>query len=701
VGTAGAAGVRNGVAAQTGARGLNTQGGSTIFQPAGQGAASTIGAGSTVIGTPSTTVGGSVSGNTFISPPGGIGTAAAQTALPANGLTANQQLMAVTALPVQVQSALQSMSANGQVANITQAQGVNGLVYQASVTENGVPVNVQISPTGQILSRTPATGAGLLAPNNVATVNSQAGLPLSTLPTAVQSGIQGQLGANTQVQTISRDDLANGTVYRVTTTQNGIPTEMRFAANGTFLGTAPLNGTLTSSFVPSAAVLPGTAVGMSDIPASIQSAIRSQVGNGRLNQVMQQPGTNGVAYAVSYDLNGRPMVMTVGPDGRIISNNPISSVGNPAGRSSGTGTSTNTTARTNATTRTSMRLDQLPDPVQQTLKKIAPLAEVRSITREERVGGDVYTVSVRSDNSVGDLVIGSDGRIVSDNRRNFAEFSVPRAIVDDEKAMGIPFSRVPVAIQDAISAYATASDIRSITLGTDKDARPVYDVVFYRDGRRDRMIITKDGTLRRIEQNVPPTYEIPNPNKAPVFALGDLPQSVQDTIRRQTDKALIKDIGTRRVGSETIYQVHYETNGAPVELLVSTDGRVVFPQGSLEQETSNSPSPAPIATDEIASARVIEATPTTLSNTGTAAGGEQGSSQSGITDTIGNNAAKVNLTDVPSPVQNTANKLAGNATIDSITPKLGDSGVAYEVTYEHNGGHRTVVVNKDGVVVKE
>jgi len=55
------------------------------------------------------------------------------------------------------------------------------------------------------------------------------------------------------------------------------------------------------------------------------------------------------------------------------------------------------------------------------------------------------------------------------------------------------------------------------------------------------------------------------------------------------------------------------------------------------------------------------------------------------------------LSDVPVPVQNTAKKLAGTATIESISPKLQDSAVAYEVVFNQNGTKKTVVLNKDGV----
>jgi len=623
----------------------------------------------------------------------------------------------MTTLPGAVQTALQGLGANGQVGSVTQIQGVNGPIYRAQVSENGIPMELQISQTGQILSRTPgaasvgAVSTAAAAPTtlgNTATTfgNAQAGLPLSSLPTAVQSSLQGQLGANGQVQTISRDDLANGTVYRVTTTQNGVPTEMRFGANGTFMGATPLTGTLTSSLVPATTgVLPGTGVVMSDLPATAQSAIRSQLGNGRLNQLTQIQGTNGVMYAVSYDQNGRPMVMTVGPDGRVISNNPITGVGGAASRATGSGTSTNSTTRTNSSNRSSLNMDQLPNAVQEALRREARGAEVRSITREQRVGGEVYTVALRGDNTVGELTIDQEGKVLSDNRRNYTELSVPKVNYDDEKVSGMPLSTVPVAIKNAVMAYAAASDIRSITLGSDRDGKTVYDVVYYHDGRRDRMIVLKDGTLRRIEQNVSPALEVPNPNKAPVIAIGDLPQPVRDTIRRQTDGVSVKDITTKQIGSDTVYQVSYRTNGAPMELLVATDGRVVLPEGSVDREAAGAPAQAPITSDERASAKVLLPDSPT-GNTGTSASAERGSlnSTAAASTASGPESApttKVSISDVPVPVQNTAKKLAGSATIDSISPKLSDAGVTYEVAFLQNGSRKTVSVNKDGVVIKE
>jgi len=141
---------------------------------------------------------------------------------------------------------------------------------------------------------------------------------------------------------------------------------------------------------------------------------------------------------------------------------------------------------------------------------------------------------------------------------------------------------------------------------------------------------------------------------------------------------------------------------------VATDGRVVLPEGSLDREATGSPEQAPVSRDELASAKVVPANdaPARIENIVTAASAERGTVNSNLSRasapaTPSAPASNVSISDVPVPVQNTAKKLAGSATIDSISPKLSDAGVTYEVAFLQNGTRKTVVVNKDGVVINE
>lgn len=704
----GAAAGRAGGAAPGGS--INTVGGNNIAGPSGP----TVGNASALQTTPNT-IGGAPNSGGITGIPSGP---SANATLPsgAGGTTAGA--VQFNTLPAQVQGTLQGFSANGALGSVTPVPGRAG-TFRATVTQNGVPTELIVGANGQVLSRSPVTGSAVTtagtstATDAAALGNVQAGIPLTSLPPALQSSIQSQLGG-AQVQSISRDDLANGSVLRVTTTQNGVPTELRFAANGTLLSASPLAGTATSAFGAGtglgtfpggAAVLPpgGGAVVMDDLPNTVQTAVRGQLGELQASRIMQQRTANGVAYVVNYDQNGRQMTMVVGPDGRIVSNGPTNVGAAPARATASAASDTNAATRT-----TAMKLDDLPDKVENVLKQSAPYAEVRTISREQRVGGDVYVIAVRDEDRAGEITIDANGRIINDSRRDLSALT-PRAPIDfEEKPEGMPYDRLPVAIQNAVKAYAPASDIRSITLGLDRDGRTIYDVIFYRDGRRDRMIVRKDGMLARIEENVSAALEVASANKPPVLAIGDLPSEVQDTIRRQTDNVLVKEINTKEVANETVYQVKYDTNGAPVELLVSKDGAVIVAEGEAGSEAVNAPLQAAVDREEEEVVRVIDGTAATERVTrettaagasaarerGTAVNAAATSSQTPVT-------SKVNLNEAPEPVQNTAKKLAGTATIDSITPKVGGGGVMYEVNFLENGVNRSITLDSAGVVQRK
>ena len=694
VGSSGAVSASGAAGGRVSSEGLNTIGSAGISQPAN---APLVGGASTIEGAPNNIGGAQNTGGITASPntaPGAAGT------LP-SGVPTTTTTVPFNTLPPTVQSTLQGFSANGALGSVTPVPGRAG-TFRARVTQNGVPVELMIAPNGQIVSRTPVPGNFGAAPTADIAANVQAGVPLTSLPPAVRNSIQSQLGG-AAVQSISRDDLANGSVLRVTALQNGVPTEFRFAANGALLGTAPVTGTATSAFVPGGALVPGSAVLLDDLPGSIQTAIRGQLGETDANRIMQQRTAAGVNYVVSYDENGRPMTMVVGPDGRILSNGPAN-VGVAATVARGTAATTNDTDA--ATDSTTMRLDDLPDDVANVLKQRAPYAEVRTITREQRVGGDVYVVAVRDGDRAGEISIDANGKVVSDTRRDLSALTPRAPAKTDEKPQGLPHDELPVAIKNAIKAYATASDIRSITLGLDRDGRTVYDVIYYQDGNRDRLIIAKDGTLVRIEENVSPLLEVDS-LKPPVIAIGDLPVEVRDTIRRQTDSVKIDEITTKEIGDRTVYRVKYNTNGAPVELLVSNDGEVVIPEGSLDPEDPTEPvnaavdreepSPARIIAPTAAQARAEESRESELA-IGASARAETGAS---VSAPAGPAASTMSLSDAPKPVQNTVSKLAGSSTVQSVSPVLGASGVNYQVTFLKDGKTQTVLIDKDGKVQEQ
>jgi hypothetical protein len=61
----------------------------------------------------------------------------------------------------------------------------------------------------------------------------------------------------------------------------------------------------------------------------------------------------------------------------------------------------------------------------------------------------------------------------------------------------------------------------------------------------------------------------------------------------------------------------------------------------------------------------------------------------------------VKLSDAPDAVQDTAKKIAGSGTIQSISPKLKGATMVYEVRYLDNGQARIVEIDRSGKVQPE
>ena len=604
---------------------------------------------------------------------------------------AGQQPVSINALPAQVQTALRTRLGPVAPSAITQQMTASGPVYTVTTTRNGVPVQLQFSSAGTLLPQgaagtaLPSSGVGaapLGATGAGALGGIEAGLPVTSLPAQVQASIRSQLG-NTQIQAISQDQTAAGPVYRVTALRNGVPVELQYSASGALLARNPIQpGTSTSAVVPGVVgTLPGTEVVLDDIPESVREAIQEQVGENMITELRQQNTADGPVYWVGYDQDGRPIRLRVDAEGNIRSNLPadISSVQRER----------------------QLTLDELPEAVSTTLETEAPLGDIESIVRDERPTGEVYRISFRTaeDGRYTVLLIDNEGKVIRDSR------NVPViAVGDDTPAPGLDeqpagqrFERLPRAVQTAIKAYAAEGQIRNIELTTHNNDT-VFSVVFFRDARRERMLVTKDGTLISIQEDVPPSVVATKSQPAQI-AIGDLPRSVRDTIRRQTDQVMVDKIETALVGDQTVYKVSYRTNNAPVELLVGTDGNVILPVGDIEQSGAAAVATAPPAIREDVPVRRVDVAADMedeQAGIGAAAlreSGAEAAASPGLPQ-----ASSVKLDDVPRAVQTTARELAGDGTIKSIVPKLQDGEVVYNITFSQDGRESRIVVDKTGHV---
>lgn len=125
----------------------------------------------------------------------------------------------------------------------------------------------------------------------------------------------------------------------------------------------------------------------------------------------------------------------------------------------------------------------------------------------------------------------------------------------DEK---ITMDKVPPAVQRAVKAYASESEIKGIEDG-DVDGTKVIEFDLEKNGRKSEIAFRKDGRLFSTEEEV---------------ALADVPEAVRKTIK---EKGAGGTIGTpEKVVQEgkTSYEVVIEKGGKKTEFTISPAGKV-------------------------------------------------------------------------------------------------------------------------------
>jgi len=137
----------------------------------------------------------------------------------------------------------------------------------------------------------------------------------------------------------------------------------------------------------------------------------------------------------------------------------------------------------------SQKFNELPPPVQKTVRAQYPNGEVADVTKKTENGMDVYEVQFREPGAKPKLVVATDGKLINSDSARPAG-AVERALTP-KGAVGTKFSALPEKAQTTIKAKAPETDITDISR-QEKDGRVIYEVAF-RD--KTTMRVAEDGTL--------------------------------------------------------------------------------------------------------------------------------------------------------------------------------------------------------------
>ena len=136
---------------------------------------------------------------------------------------------------------------------------------------------------------------------------------------------------------------------------------------------------------------------------------------------------------------------------------------------------------------------------------------------------------------------------------------VSQSFAADEKEVKITLDKVPAAVQQAVKAYASETEIKGIE-DSDVDGTKVIEFDIEKNGQASEIAFRPDGRLFSTEGEVP-------------FA--ELPAAVQQTITKKSADA--KAGAPEKVVQEgkTTYEVVIEKNGKKIEYTISPEGKIV------------------------------------------------------------------------------------------------------------------------------
>ncbi|HAO79698.1 MAG TPA: hypothetical protein DCQ92_12125 [Verrucomicrobia subdivision 3 bacterium] len=135
----------------------------------------------------------------------------------------------------------------------------------------------------------------------------------------------------------------------------------------------------------------------------------------------------------------------------------------------------------------------------------------------------------------------------------------PASFAGDEKEVKITLDQVPVAVQEAVKAYATGTEIKGIE-NSDVDGTKVIEFDIEKNGQASEVAFRPDGRLFSTEGAVAPA---------------EVPAAVQQTIAKKSKHGTAGAPEKVVQEGKTTYEVVIEKKGKKIEYTISPEGKIL------------------------------------------------------------------------------------------------------------------------------
>jgi uncharacterized membrane protein YkoI len=140
----------------------------------------------------------------------------------------------------------------------------------------------------------------------------------------------------------------------------------------------------------------------------------------------------------------------------------------------------------------SNKFNELPPAVQKTVRAQAPQGEIADVSHKTENGMDVYRVTFREPGQNPEIVVSSDGKLLSTDMAKPAG-AIQRALTPTG-ATGTKFSALPEKVQRTIQSTAPGAEIGDISR-QESNGRVIYKIEFREPGKNPSIRVAEDGTL--------------------------------------------------------------------------------------------------------------------------------------------------------------------------------------------------------------
>lgn len=230
----------------------------------------------------------------------------------------------------------------------------------------------------------------------------------------------------------------------------------------------------------------------------------------------------------------------------------------------------------------------------------------------------------------------------------------------------VRFEELPTEIKDKIKIQSGAAEIEDIDRQT-KGGKTTYEVAFKKNGQHTEMQFDEKGDLL----SGSPALD------SRKISYRELPDAVRKVVDERIQNGQVNDVDRQVKDGKVTYEVGFKQNGQQQELVISQDGRIL---NDADVPTS-----------------AIGAAPATSSGTAISSSARGTLAQPVMLST----AQKVQLKDLPTPVQKAIVTASKGARVEDIERGVWQGQNVYQAGFKDNGKHIEVQVRENGHILHD